>query len=591
MGVRGRGVVAAAVVAAALPLLSPGGLYADLWATVLLLATVAGALNLVAGLAGQLSIGHAALMGAGAYTAGILGVRLGAGSLAGVAAALAVSVVVGLVFGIPSLRVRGQYLALVTIGGGFIFVRLVSEAGDVTGGVFGLPEIPPLGFLGYHLGSAGHAWVSLALFTVTLVIAFNLTRSRAGRALSALKDSEVGAEICGVDVFRMKLAVFVLSSAIASLAGVVFAHKEGFVAPATFDLSLSLTVLIACIVGGLGHPVGGALGTTLLVAPFLFLPALDRYQLVLIGPVALAVLFFAPDGIAGALRRMRGRAGLGSLDSAAEGATAGLAQQPRAPAVGQEAPLLVAAGISKRFGGLVAVEDLSIEVTPGRIHALIGPNGSGKTTLVDCMTGVLSPDAGDVYLDGERVTGRRPHAVARGGVARTFQNLVFFPSLSVLESAALGAHRHHPAGFIACLLSSERARGHDAEAAVRAGAALARVGLAGVETSSSASLSYGESKRLELARALASSPRVLILDEPAAGLNETEVLELAELLGTLRAEGMAILLVDHHMNFVLFLADDVSVLDHGRLIARGAPAPIRSDPAVIEAYLGHEVSP
>ncbi len=548
------------------PTLYPAGLGSDIWGTLLVLAVAAMSLNLISGLAGQISLGHAAMMGVGAYTAGIVSTRYGLPGTSGLLAAAAAGAVAGALFGAPALRVRGQYLALVTMAGGFVFQRLVSES-SAGGGEGGLIEIPPLNVFGSDLSVIGHTRAIALLFALTVFVVFGITNSRFGRELAALKDSEVGAEVSGVDVYRSKLMIFTASSAIAALAGAMFAYKDGFIAPQSFGADLSLLLLMSCIVGGLSRPLGGLIGVIVLAGPFLVLPGLERYRLLILGPLALAVLFFMPDGVAGMLRRARGRFGTGHLTPGPPGPPVADGSAPNSVVPCR----LRAEGLTKSYGGVIAVDAVSLQIDPGVIHALIGPNGSGKTTLVDCITGVTVPDNGSVSIAEVNVTGRRPHMVARLGVARTFQSLISFGSLSVLESVLLGAR-----------VASIR----DGSAAAEALALLQRCGLDVDPRGPSDALSYGQSKRLELARALASRPAILILDELAAGRNETEIQELTELLQQLRDEGLGILLVDHHINFVMGLADKISVLDHGQLIAQGTPAEVRADPQVVRAYLG-----
>ncbi len=553
------------------PTLYPAGLGSDIWGTLLVLAVAAMSLNLISGLAGQISLGHAAMMGVGAYTAGIASTRYGLPGAVGLLAAATAGAVAGALFGAPALRVRGQYLALVTMAGGFVFQRLVSES-TAGGGEAGLIEIPALSLFGAELSVIGHTRAIALLFALTIFLVFGITNSRFGRELAALKDSEVGAEMSGVDVYRSKLMIFTASSAIAALAGAMFAYKDGFIAPQSFGTDLSLLLLMSCIVGGLGRPLGGSIGVIVLAGPFLVLPGLERYRFLILGPLALAVLFLMPDGVAGTLRRARGRFGTGHLAPSTP---------PSPPVANGSAPnplvrRLRAEGLTKSYGGVIAVDAVSVRIDPGVIHALIGPNGSGKTTLIDCITGVTVPDGGAVFIDDVNIFGRRPHVIARLGVARTFQSLMSFGSLSVLESVLL------PGTGGLSRVESIR----DGGAAASALAFLQRCGLDVDPRGPSDALSYGQSKRLEWARARASRPAILILDEPAAGRNETEIQELTELLQQLRDEGLGILLVDHHINFVMELADEISVLDHGHLIAQGTPAEVRADAQVVTAYLG-----
>ncbi|MGH2785721.1 MAG: ATP-binding cassette domain-containing protein, partial [Actinomycetota bacterium] len=504
-------------------------------------------------------------------------------------AGAALAALVGLAFGAPSLRVRRQYLALATLGGGFIIWQIVRETGSLTGSDFGLAGIPPMSFFGRALGPSGAAALTLAMLALALFAAGNVHDSRAGRAFRAVRDTETGARASGVSVYGAKLSAFVLSAGIAGAAGALFAHSEGFVAPGQFDPRISFTLLLAAVLGGLGSPYGAALGVLLILGPSELFPSafdwLEQYQIVAWGPIALLVVFRWPDGVTGAIERLlRRRRAPTVVEAGGEGTVD--AKPPALLVASGTAgtPVLSVRGVSKSFGGLRALHRVSLDVRPGTIHALIGPNGSGKTTLLDCITGILRPAEGRIALGDAPLDGLPPHRVAALGVARTFQQVALFGSMTATENVLVGAHLRMRGG-LARGAAGLPATGETLSTA-RARELLDVVGLAGQRHDRASALSYGQRKRLELARALALHPRLLILDEPAAGRNEPEILELGRLLKRLRAAGLTILLVEHHMNFVLSLADAVTVLDEGRVVAEGPPAAVRSDPAVIEAYLG-----
>ena len=551
-------------------------------------AAAATGLAVVSGLAGQISLGHAGLMAAGAYTSAGLSVHAGWPFPASWAAGTALAAAVGLAFGVPSLRVRRQYLALATLGGGFIIWQIVRQTSSLTGSDFGLAGVPPPSAFGHAFGPLGSAVLGLAVLAVALFAAGNVAGARAGRAFRAVRDGETGAQASGISIFSTKLSAFVFSAAVAGAAGGLFAHAEGFIAPGQFDPRVSFTLLLAAILGGLASPYGGALGVLLILGPSELLPSvfdwLEQYQLVAWGPVALLVVFRWPDGVAGALsrlvRRMRGG------ERRPGGANVEPPQFPMLHPSGVEAgePLLVVRGLGKSFGGLRALHDVSMAVRAGTIHALIGPNGSGKTTLLDCVTGTIRYSDGEAVLGGRGLAGLSPNQVAALGVARTFQQVALFGSMTAEENVLAGAHLRMRGG-VAIGAAGISVPGEQ-EASREAEAVLAAVGLDGGADELAHALSYGQRKRLELARALALHPRLLLLDEPAAGRNEPEILELGRFLKRLRGAGLTILLVEHHMNFVLSLADTVTVLDEGRVVAEGPPSHVRTDPAVIEAYLG-----
>ena len=550
-------------------------------------AVAATGVAVVSGLAGQISLGHAGLMATGAFTSAGLAAHAGWPFAAAALAGTALAAAVGLAFGVPALRVRRQYLALATLGGGFIVWQIIREAASLTAGDGGLAGIPPESFFGRALGPFGSSLVAMGALALALFAAGNLEHSRAGRAFRAVRDSEPGALASGVSVYRAKLAAFVVSAGIAGAAGALFAHSEGFIAPAQFTPQISFLLVLAAVLGGLASPYGAALGVLLILGPTDLFPSafswLERYQLIAWGPIALLVVFRWPEGVAGGVARLVRRF------PAADGRPEPLPKEepvlpPVTPEAPGETPVLVARGISKSFGGLRALHDVEIQVRAGTIHALIGPNGSGKTTLVDCLTGMTRADAGQVTLNGRRIERVAPHTLAGLGVARTFQHVALFGTMTATENVLTGAHTRLHGGIASGALGLARTQEDDARAI------LAAVGLAGHEDELAGTLSYGQRKRLELARALALRPALLLLDEPAAGRNEPEILELGRFLKRLRAAGLTILLVEHHMNFVLSLADAITVLDEGRVIAHGTPAAVRRDPAVIEAYLGADVA-
>jgi len=514
----------------------------------MLFAAAASGLNLITGMAGQLSLGHAAIFGVGAFTAGAAATRLDLSWPSSLILVIAVSALAGLIFGAPSIRLRGQFLGLVTIAGGFVFVRVVRQS-DVLGGEYGLGEIPS-----FARGTADlSAFILLAVSTWLLIL---VSRAAVGRILAAVKDDEEAAACLGIDVARWKLTAFVAGSSLAGVCGFLLAHRDGFLSASYFDLDASLMLLMVCIVGGLGRPVGAIVGTAILVAPFELWPALERMELLITAPVALAVLFLMPDGVLGAVRRRRGLSGIGPMP-VPEKAT-DLSPRPHDA-------VLSAEGICKKFGGVTALDDVSLLVEPGTIHALIGPNGSGKTTFVDCITAVTPRDAGSTRLGDVDVSGIAPHQIARLGVRRTFQRVSQFPTMNLLESAAVGVSSSHASEALRAIEGS----GLDIEPSM-----------------SSSALSYGQTKRLEIARAIAARPAILILDEPASGMDATEISGLARVLRDQKEQGAGVLVIDHHMDFVFEIADVITVLDEGRVIARGTPAEVRDDSAVISAYLG-----
>jgi len=611
----GLAVLVLAVVA--FPLVAEGqvvfvGVFAGMFALAAL------GLSLLMGLAGQISLGQAGFLAIGAYTSAVLTTRYGVNALLAAVVAVAVAVAAAFAVGVPILRLRGHYLALATLGFGII-VAVVANQWEFLGGQSGIFGIGDVAFNGRTYDEPAEQFYLLwATVIVALVLARNLARGRVGRALGAVHDSEVAAETLGIDTFKLRLQVFVLSAALAGIAGTGYAHVVGVVNAQSASFQLSVELLLMAVVGGLGSVWGAILGAVFVEglgeALTTFIPriipgASGEYQLIGFGLLLTLSVIFLPGGFVQAGRRLtRGRsrgpapapeAGeVGAGGVAAGGAVAvreqGAAVEPLLPREGRPPPgtvVLRVTGLERHFGGVRAVDGVDLEVRTGEIVALIGPNGAGKTTLFNVVSGVLPPTAGTVEVGGRPVSSAarppRPHTVAAAGAARTFQNLQIFTSMTVAGNVAVGRHLRSRGGIVAGALAfpaRREERAIDAEARRLAGL----LGLDDVVDTRAADLPFGRQRLVEVARALAAEPDLLLLDEPMAGLSAAERADLAHLLRRLRAGGMAILLVEHDMEAVMALADRVAVLDDGKRIALGPPSAIADDPAVIAAYLGTE---
>ncbi|HZB49552.1 MAG TPA: branched-chain amino acid ABC transporter ATP-binding protein/permease [Mycobacteriales bacterium] len=560
----------------------------------LIYALAAIGLSLLMGLAGQVSLGQAAFFGIGAYTQAVLVTKYEWNALLAAVAAVAVTMTVAVLVGLPLLRLRGHYFALATLGLGII-VTVVATESDYLGATSGLFGIPKPAFNGRVYDSAEeYFWLVGGTVVVGLVLALNVVRSRIGRALGAVNDSEVAAESLGVPTYRLRLAVLVLSAAYASVAGTAFAHWLGVVNPNAANFPLSVEFLLIVVLGGLGSVWGAVVGAFAVefldeglqrLIPELVPGAVGEIQLIGFGVVLTLLVILAPGGLHGLWLRFRPRR------AAAAGAAAAADEPDREVPLPERAdrpepgtPLVETAGLTKRFGGVVAVDGVSLTVAAGEILALIGPNGAGKTTVFNMVSGVLAPTAGTVRIGGAEVQGRPPHVAAGRGATRTFQNLQVFGSASVLGNVMVGRHRRARAGLLRGALLLARREERAVEAAARELVEL--VGLAEDADRPAADLPFGRQRLVEIARALAAEPDVLLLDEPMAGLSGAERRRLAALLRRLRAAGTAVVLVEHDVEAVLALADRVAVLDDGRLIALGPPDQVRHDPAVVAAYLG-----
>jgi ABC-type branched-subunit amino acid transport system ATPase component/ABC-type branched-subunit amino acid transport system permease subunit len=575
----GWALVAAA--ALALPTLTANTYYLYLACSIGLLTIVTAGLNVLAGFTGQISLGHAGFYALGAYAAALAATRLGAPGWVAAIAAVVVTAGVGGAVAAAALRVSGPYLAMVTIAFGIIVEHVLVEWVSVTGGPGGIFNIP-------KLSVAGSYWLIAAAAAVAIWLTSNLRRSPWGRAMLAVKSSEVAAESLGLSTYVVRIVAFTISAALAGLAGGLFAFLNGYISPDSFTLQTSIVFLLALLFGGLGSlagPLAGAVALTVLPE---LLTGLADYRLILYGSLLLISIYWLPAGVVGAIAR-RGRARATAAEDAADveadhgpaprGDDGSRAEEPSA--------LLGVERIGVSFGGVVALAEVTLSVPPRGIVAVIGPNGAGKTTLLNLITGYYRPGAGDVRLAGEPITGLPPYAIARRGVARTFQTAQPFDDLTVAENVMAGVAAARLGSLAAALLGLPGARRRERDLRRRAEAWLQTLGLAARAEEPAGSLPAGLRRSLEIARALATQPRLLLLDEPAAGLSPTEILALDRRLTALRDQtGPAIVLVEHHMELVMAISDRISVLDYGRVIATGSPAAVRENPAVIEAYLG-----
>jgi len=554
-------------------------------------------LNIVLGYTGQLSLAQAAFWGVGAYTSAILTTRLGMPAWGGMIAAFVVAGFFGVLLGIPTLKLTGHYLAMTTIGFGIILQLILINAIWLTKGSDGIPKIPSPWLGSYELKDPGAffyvAAVSLILFTWASI---RLKDSRVGRAFLAIQGNEMAAETMGVDSTYYKVMAFALSAGYAGFGGWLFAHSGShYISPDTFSFDQSVMFLAMMVLGGNGSAVGSIVGATLLtLVPEVLRFLKDSYMMVYAAGIVL-VMIFMPGGIAGLVRtlpvspRLREWWHMGSEAARQVEIAAAIAQPAAAPvSPGSNGTLLTVKRLAKYFGGLKAVDGVDMEVRRGEIQALIGPNGSGKTTILNMLSGLYIPTAGEIVLDGANVTGQRPHVITAHGVARTFQNIRLFGDLTVLDNVMIGQHGRSRAGLIPSILQPASQRTEEAAMREKALDMLEFVGLRGAEFAEAKSLPYGRQRVLELARALVSDPKLLLLDEPAAGLNAAETEALLDLLFQIQDQGITILLVEHDMSLVMNVSDHITVLNFGKKIAEGSAEAIEKNQEVIDAYLGTE---
>jgi branched-chain amino acid transport system permease protein len=571
-------------------------------------------LNMLVGYQGQVSLGHGGLFAFGAYTSAILATRFGVPVWLAFLGGPAVAGLVGALLALPTLRAKGPYLAMVTIAFSVVTFIVAQTWTDVTKGPEGIKNIPRPEWFGVRLsdlrsfqpfgeagpsftGNEAYFWVvALAALAVQL-LSVNLLAGRWGRTVNAIRQSEIAAETIGLSVYRWRVGVFALSAVLAGLAGAFFAHQSSFIVSDTFTFAKSVELLVFVILGGARSIYGPAIGTFVLVLlpeglktlgsynilPHAVQPFLEHYLLIY-GILLIIFLISMPEGMAGRLKQIPG---VGSLLPRRPLSAARPPEERGAVVTATaERPTLAAEGVKMYFGGLRALDDVSLQIRPGHIHGLIGPNGSGKSTMVNVLTGVYRPTGGQVKLGETVMNALPPHSIAAMGVTRTFQGIQLFKDLTVLENVMMGYHLRMRTGFWAMLLRTRQHAREEAEFRQRAMDLLAFLGLDHLADAEAQSLPYGLQRMVEIARALALNPQVLILDEPAAGINPSEIGQVSEVIRRVRDAGVTILVIEHHMDLVMGVSDHVAALDYGKKIAEGTPTEIQANEQVIEAYLG-----
>jgi ABC-type branched-subunit amino acid transport system ATPase component/ABC-type branched-subunit amino acid transport system permease subunit len=602
-----NGIVLAVGVAAACVGLRVFGLGSVYWSSVLVLAGIyvllAIGLNVVVGYAGLLDLGYAGFWAVGAYATAIVTGKAPYHPFAlsvwwAIPFAVGATILSGLVLGTATLRVRGDYLAIVTLGFGEIVRILANSLDKVTGGPAGVTDIPHPRIGPFDFGLDPRPYVALLCVVIGLsvLIISRLWHSRIGRAWMATKIDEVAAETVGIPAFRMKLLAFATGATTASFAGVLYASYVGYITPDNFVILVAVLILAAVVMGGMGHMNGVVLGALAVV----ILPEISRRfeqeRLLVFGGVLVVMMIVRPQGLLPL--RMR-RYDLTHVATTAGQAVA-LPNGWRRPVVIAErkdpgglageqtrrTPILECRGVTRRFGGLTAVDTVSFAVDDGAIFAVIGPNGAGKSTLFDLISGVRPADSGDIRLDGRSLIGMTPHAITASGVARTFQLIRLFGTSSVAENVITGLDVHGQSTVADVVLKTPRHRRAESAALQAAWEIMRFCDISRLANENAANLSYGDQRRVEIARALATRPRILLLDEPAAGMNPSEKQSLIKLIHAIREQGVTVILIEHDMTVVMQISDEVLVLDHGIVIARGRPTEVSKDRRVIEAYLG-----
>lgn len=557
---------------------------------VLLLYMVSLGLNLSLGLTGMSNMCQAAFWGIGAYTAGILVTRFDMHFLIVIPIAVVVTAFAGMVLGVLSTRIKGIYFAILTIGFALFFSLVLQNWPEVTGGGTGLRNIGDPDFILFSVTSRkGLYFMLLAFSALSTWFYCAVANSKYGKSMIAIKFNETAAELLGVDTVKRKMLAMALSSGLAGLSGALNAFTLGVVSPTQFIYGSGLTMVLILILGGSGTVLGVAIGSVFMVFLPEALEPLQYWLTAIYGVMVAVVIMVMPGGLVSVLFRVPLFRKIYSVfqkkreDDKIEEVPR-ILQKQDGP-ISKE-PVLSVKNASISFGGLAAMSDVSLDLIPGEVHALIGPNGAGKSTLVNCITGAYKPNSGIIELDGKSLVGLTPHKISRMGVSRTFQNLAVWIGLTSIDNLLVARDGIQKVGFWSTIFNTKKAKAEQAESLAIAKRMLVDMGLWDVRDAYIGTLPYGHQKMLEIARALMTNPKVLLLDEPAAGLTAPEVEILVGMIQEIKESGVAVLLIDHNMKFVMDIADKITVLNYGKVLVSDTPEVVRAHPEVIAAYLG-----
>ena len=577
-----------AIIALTLPMWAGDQYRLHLAALIAVYWVLIAGLNLVVGYTGMLSIGHVGLLSIGAYAFSILAGKVGMDPYAATIIAGLLCGLCGLALGLPSLRLPGFYFAMATIAFSMIVNEIILAQVDLTGGGIGLPG--PM-FPAPFESPQGFYYLVVIVAAIVTYLTWNIARRMWGRGLIAIRDNPVTAQAVGVPMFRAKLIVFVFSGISAGLAGALFASLQTYITPDTFVFEISMFFFVCIIIGGRGSIIGPFIGTVVLTWLPESVASLAKLGNFFYGLLLLIVVLAVPEGIGRMIQMMYERFRPRKIESFAirpDRAKLKHALSQFSPAAAKDDAdrALHAAGISKSFGGIKAVDDVSLVLKPGQVHGLIGPNGSGKTTMLNLLSGYYQADAGSIRLQSEDLLAQTVQQRARSGIARTFQKPRLLPDLTVLENVMVGSWLHAKSGFVTTALGMPSVATEENQFRAQAIELLKGVGLEAVMHRRANLLDHAQQRFLEIARGLALRPKFILLDEPAGGLTAVEIENLGEVIRGISDAGIGVLLVEHHTDFVFRVCDYVTALNVGRMIQSGSPDQVRHDPEVIRVYLG-----
>ena len=533
---------------------------------------------------GAVSLAQSTFFGLGGYVTGLTSVAYGLDTAVMLPISIGAAVLLASLIAIPVLKLEDHYFSLATLGVGLVVQLVAIQWDSLTGGLNGLSGIPPMSFAGFPVEGRFNVFVFVWFWLVLAAfLSVRVLNSLYGLSFNLVRESPHAASSLGIDVGRVRFAAFVLSAAYGGAAGALMAQVLRVVSPENLDLSVMATCLIMTVVGGSTRTLGAVVGALLIVFLRERFRIAPNYSLILYTSATLIVLIAAPYGIVGSVERLWNRRRAHDASPVVPLAPAPAVEI--APAAHAGEVLLRVEGVSKTFGGVQALSGVDLEVREGEIVGLIGPNGSGKTTLVNVISGLYASDAGALAFAGQPITELPAHTIAALGVARTFQHIDLVDDLSVIDNVAIGCYRNERASLTSAVLSLGGDR-RLVRARERAATCASLLGVAHVSQVRCGELPYGTRRRVEVARALAANPRLLLLDEPAAGLNEIEQADLSQRIKAIVASGVTVLVIEHNLFFLGALATRLVCLDRGRVIAAGSPEHVRADPQVIEAYLG-----